>query len=235
MKWFGMVLMALCATVNVAHATAESATPPSVEEVIADRPASAWDGIRMSMRSGCVANRLKFAAAQPLKAEVMEDACDCLARETTENMRGSPEFRKAMQENDRDAMPGLMQGLQTTKDGKSLFASCTDRAVERQGGLAAATKAPGQVSTVKGLTGPTRVSFISESSSSCATSFANHVKDGKIDSTQLTGFCECMAAGVADKISESDLADGLKSQGRTPAMDEASMQMQRSCSVKFIK
>ena len=234
MRWICMMLVTLLATANVAHG-AEQAEAAASEPAATGQPKSAWDGIRLSIRSGCVANQLKFASSQPLKPEVMEAACDCLARETTDNMRASPEFRKAMQDNDREAMPGLMQSLQTDSDGKSLFASCTDRSVVKYGGIAAASKGAGPVSTVKGLRGQTRASFISESSSSCATSFASHVKEGKIDSTQLSGFCECMAEGVADRISDSDLADGLKSQGRTPEMDAASMQMQRTCSVRFIK
>ncbi len=212
---------------QAASSAGPSATPVAVP--------SGWDGIKVSIQRGCVSNQLKFSSFQSVKQEVMVDACGCLATETTDRMRDSPEFRKAMIDGDRDAMPALMQKLQTEKDGTSLFASCTDRAIAKQGGLAAATKTGDALPTFKGLKGYKRTSFIEESSKGCTLAFTSHVSEGKIKEEQLNGFCGCMAEGVADRISEADLADGLKSQGRTPAMDGASMEVQRTCSARFVQ
>ena len=165
----------------------------------------------------------------------MADACDCLAAQTVSRMRKSPGFLKALTDGNRDDMPDLMQDLQTEPDGRSLQTVCTEGAIQRAGGTEAASVPPDPSKPLPGLRGAMRDRFIAESSMSCNAAFEDQVKDGKLEAQQLVDYCGCMAEGVAAQITAADLAEGMKNQGRSSAMDAASLKMQRACSGRFIR
>lgn len=192
-------------------------------------PVTAWDGLRIQMESACVRGRTSaMAAARGTSQQAIGAACGCLARETAEKMRTSPRINLALREGQRQEIPQIIAELQTEPDGRHLFDRCMDQA-EQSHGPARAAAVPGN-STSVGLTGPIRKAFIAQGKAGCLASFGAQVASGRISEQELHGYCDCMAEGVADRVSESHLQEGLAGGGRSPTLDAAGKSMQGVCS-----
>ncbi len=197
-------------------------------------PDNFWDGFAAKMRRGCVEMQMTSSANQALKREVVEDACDCMARQVTSRAKGSPEFVTAVSMQDRDAMPRLMASMTTEPDGRHVLATCTERVMAAQGGLAGAVKADGQASKEKVLKGRSRSSFVDEATRSCVGAPGRERLRTPIAPAQVTGYCRCVAEDMADHLSEQDLVDAMKSNGKTKTIQEARSRMDQACSKKYL-
>lgn len=188
--------------------------------------ADAWTGMQQQIETTCVTSRSATAEGQALGGSAVAGICGCLARESVQRMRSSPQFLQAMREQDSDAMAQITRTLQREPDGTHLLQRCAAQAP------APLTVPPPPLSdsTVRGLKGAVRSRFLQETTLSCAVSFATQVNQGRLSQSQLDAYCGCMAKGMADKISEADLKEGSQSRGRTPALDGAARQLQQECS-----
>lgn len=198
-------------------------------------PENFWDGFSAKMRKGCVEMQMTSSANQALKREVVEDACDCMARQVTSRAKGSPEFVTAVSMQDRDAMPRLMAAMTTEPDGRHVLATCTERVMAARGGMAGAVKVDGQASKEKSLKGRSRSSFVDEATRSCvADPGREHHRTPPIGPPQVTGYCRCVAEGMADQLSEQDLVDAMKSNGKTKTIQGARSRTDQACSKKYL-
>ena len=148
-------------------------------------------------------------------------------------MRASAKINMAMREGQRAEIPGLIAELQEEPDGRHLFDRCMEQA-EKQHGQARAAAVPGN-STSVGLKGPMRQAFIAQGKAGCLASFGPQVATGRITEPELHSYCDCMAEGVANRVSESHLQEGLAGGGRSPTLDAAGKSMQGVCSQLSIR
>lgn len=197
-------------------------------------PASAWNRIETLMQEGCVQQQMQQPGAGSARGSVVESACSCMARRTVGRLRESPEFKQALREQNKEAFPELLAKLQRDDDGKHVLAACTEEASKDAKPPAAAAAPAAKPSSKHGLKGTERDLFVTESSKTCNLAFREHVQEGRMTSEQLSSFCGCMAGGMADRVSQEEIEQGLKSGGRTAALDAAARDVQRSCSLKHV-
>lgn len=200
-------------------------------------PPDFWVQLGRSTTDACEAKqRADPATGSGFRPEVIRSACECYVSKFISRAKTSPEFIAAAKSNDRAAAEPLIISLSQEPNGQHTLTACTEQVVAKSGGLKGSIntqQSPQTVSSLPGLKGQSRASFVDEANRTCNTEVKG-ISPNKTDDVRR-GFCRCYAEGMADKFSEQDLVEILRSGSFTRGMEEKRQQAGKVCFTRYLQ